>query len=85
MAEPAKIEPTQDTLPPDPYPDYRPVYAWVFQSWLIMFLGVICIALLFYLLPITFNGLVAMSGLTPERSSLRKTPLNRVSAAHRPG
>jgi hypothetical protein len=36
--------------PPDPYPDYRPVYGWVFQSWLVMFLAVICLALVFYLL-----------------------------------
>ena len=36
--------------PPDPYPPYRRVYSWVFQSWLIMFLGVICLALVFYLL-----------------------------------
>jgi hypothetical protein len=48
MAEPTK--PDQVVLPPDPYPDYRPVYTWVFQSWLIMFLGVVCIALLIYLL-----------------------------------
>ena len=40
-----------DALPPDPYPPYRPVYAWVFQSWLVMFLAVICIALIFYLYP----------------------------------
>lgn len=37
--------------PPDPYPPYRPVYSWVFQSWLIMFLAVICMALIFYLFP----------------------------------
>ncbi|HEY1189328.1 MAG TPA: hypothetical protein VGE74_16870 [Gemmata sp.] len=29
---------------------YRRVYAWVFQAWLVMFLGVICCALFFYLL-----------------------------------
>lgn len=51
MALPAKPEPTPDSLPPDPYEDYRPVYAWVFQSWLIMFLAVVCIALIFYLYP----------------------------------
>jgi hypothetical protein len=34
---------------PDPYPPYRRVYAWVFQAWLIMFLAVICCALVFYL------------------------------------
>lgn len=31
-------------------PPYRRVYAWVFQVWLIMFLGVISCALGFYLL-----------------------------------
>mgnify|MGYP001050166835 CR=1 FL=1 len=48
---------TQDTgtesstdYPPDPYPDYRPIYGWVFQAWLVMFLSVICLALVFYLL-----------------------------------
>lgn len=51
MAEPAKPQQAQDILPPDPYPEYRPVYTWVFQSWLIMFMGVVCIGLLFYLLP----------------------------------
>jgi hypothetical protein len=40
-----------DSPPADPYPPYRPVYAWVFQAWLLMFLAVICIALVFYLLP----------------------------------
>jgi hypothetical protein len=39
-----------DHYPPDPYPDYRPVYGWVFQAWLVMFLTVICLALVFYLL-----------------------------------
>lgn len=34
----------------DPYPPYRRVYAWVFQSWLLMFVAVICCSLLFYLL-----------------------------------
>jgi hypothetical protein len=41
MSQPAK--------PEAPLP-YRKVYAWVFQAWLVMFLGVICCALLFYLL-----------------------------------
>lgn len=50
MAEPTKSDPTPTALPPDPYPDYRPVYSWVFQAWLILFLGVICIALIIYLL-----------------------------------
>jgi len=36
-------------LPPDPYPPYRRVYVLFFQSWLIMFLGVICCALIIYL------------------------------------
>lgn len=40
----------EDDYPLPPYPDYRPVYGWVFQSWLVMFLAVICLALLFYLL-----------------------------------
>lgn len=43
-------EPEPDALPPDPYPDYPPIYAWLFQSWLVMFLAVICLALLFYLM-----------------------------------
>jgi hypothetical protein len=34
----------------DPYPPYRRVYAWVFQAWLVMFLGVICVSLIVYLL-----------------------------------
>jgi hypothetical protein len=51
MAQPVKSEATPETRPADPYPDYRPVYAWVFQSWLVMFLAVICLALLFYLFP----------------------------------
>ena len=51
MTPPAKPETRQETLPPDPYPAYRPVYAWVFQAWLIMFLAVICLALIFYLFP----------------------------------
>ena len=50
MTERAKSEATQE-VPPDPYPPYRPVYAWVFQSWLIMFLAVVCLALIFYLYP----------------------------------
>ena len=37
-------------LPPDPYPEYRPIYAWLFQAWLMMFLIVICVALIFYLM-----------------------------------
>jgi hypothetical protein len=49
MSQPAKAE--TDVPPPDPYPSYRPVYAWVFQSWLIMFLAVVCLALIFYLYP----------------------------------
>jgi hypothetical protein len=49
MAQPTKPQP-QPTTPPDPYPPYRRIYAWVFQSWLVMFLGVVCVALIFYLL-----------------------------------
>jgi hypothetical protein len=41
---------TRPDAPADPYPPYRRVYAWVFQAWLVMFLGVICCALVFYLL-----------------------------------
>lgn len=46
-------EPMTDPVKPNepaPYPPYRRVYAWVFQAWLIMFLGVICGALVVYLL-----------------------------------
>ena len=52
MAQPTKSQPHPPAPPPpaDPYPPYRRVYAWVFQAWLIMFLGVICGALIFYLL-----------------------------------
>ena len=53
MSQPAKTQPQAApppaTLPADPYPPYRPVYAWIFQAWLVMFLGVICCALLIYL------------------------------------
>lgn len=45
-----KPEPAAEPLPPDPYPDYPRVYDWLFRSWLVMFLAVICFALLFYLL-----------------------------------
>jgi hypothetical protein len=53
MTQPTKPQPA--STPPatptaDPYPPYRRVYAWLFQAWLIMFLGVICCALIFYLL-----------------------------------
>jgi hypothetical protein len=41
---------TEPNVPPDPYPDYRPVYNWLFQAWLIMFLAVICLSLGIYLL-----------------------------------
>jgi hypothetical protein len=51
MPTPAKPEAVLETAPADPYPPYRPIYAWVFQSWLIMFLAVICLALIFYLYP----------------------------------
>lgn len=50
MAERPKTEAAQE-LPADPYLPYRPVYAWVFQAWLVMFLAVICLALIFYLFP----------------------------------
>jgi hypothetical protein len=44
MSDPAKSN------EPAPYPPYRRVYAWVFQAWLVMFLAVICGALVIYLL-----------------------------------
>jgi hypothetical protein len=50
MAQPTKQELPANGLPPDPYPDYPPVYGWLFQSWLVMCLAVICFALFFYLL-----------------------------------
>jgi hypothetical protein len=50
MAQPTKPQPAQPITPPDPYPPYRRIYAWVFQAWLVMFLGMICCALVFYLL-----------------------------------
>ena len=50
MAQQTKPDATQEPLPPDPYPDYRPVYGWLFQAWIVMFLAVICFALVAYLL-----------------------------------
>jgi len=50
MAEMSKSAPVAEPLPPDPYPDYPVVYTWFFQSWLIMFLAVICLALAVYLM-----------------------------------
>ncbi len=51
MSQPTKPAPNADEpLPPDPYPDYPRVYNWLFQSWLIMFLGVICVSLVVYLM-----------------------------------
>jgi hypothetical protein len=51
MSNAAKTQPpVETTLPPDPYPDYRPVYSWLLQAWLIMFLAVICLALVVYLM-----------------------------------
>jgi hypothetical protein len=41
---------SEQTLPADPYPDYRPVYGWLFQAWLIMFMAVISLSLVIYLL-----------------------------------
>lgn len=40
----------EPNVPPDPYPDYAPIYGWLFQSWLVMFLAVICASLVIYLL-----------------------------------
>ncbi len=50
MVLPAKSEQSAEPLPADPYPDYPPVYAWFFQAWLVMFLAVICLALVLYLM-----------------------------------
>ena len=50
MAQQPKTDATQEPLPADPFPDYRPVYGWFFQAWLVMFLAVICMALVAYLL-----------------------------------
>ncbi len=51
MSQPAKSQPAQPVTPePNAYPPYRRAYALVFQAWLIMFLAVICGALVFYLL-----------------------------------
>ena len=51
MSQPTKTETiAESAVPPDPYPDYRPIYSWLFQAWLIMFISVICLALLIYLL-----------------------------------
>jgi hypothetical protein len=51
MSQPTKTPVVADSpVPPDPYPDYRPVYSWLFQAWLIMFISVICLALVVYLM-----------------------------------
>jgi len=50
MTQPAKPETAPAPLPPDPYPDYPVPYTWFFQSWLVMFLTVICLALVMYLM-----------------------------------
>lgn len=55
MSQPVKPLPVGSTPAAPPLVDeqpapYRRVYAWVFQAWLVMFLGVICCALAFYLL-----------------------------------
>jgi hypothetical protein len=49
-AGPSTTPDPSDDYPAPPYPDYRPIYSWVFQAWLVMFLVVICLALVFYLL-----------------------------------
>ncbi len=49
MNQPAKQQPPANTAP-EPAPPYRRIYAWVFQAWMLMFLGVVCVSLLFYLL-----------------------------------
>jgi hypothetical protein len=48
MSQPGKT-PADNPPPPDPYPPYRRVYAWIFQAWLLMFLAVICCSLIIYL------------------------------------
>lgn len=51
MSQPNKpIAAAESQFPPDPYPDYRPVYNWLFQAWLIMFIAVICLSLIIYLM-----------------------------------
>jgi hypothetical protein len=51
MTQPNKTQQSQQPAPvADPYPPYRRLYAWLFQAWLVMFLAVICGALIFYLL-----------------------------------
>ncbi|AMV26401.1 hypothetical protein VT84_18530 [Gemmata sp. SH-PL17] len=50
MSQTAKPQVPTPITASEPAPPYRRVYAWVFQAWLIMFLGVICCALLSYLL-----------------------------------
>ncbi len=43
MTDPANV-------PEPPAPPYTRAEAWVFQAWLVMFLGVICCALALYLM-----------------------------------
>jgi len=50
MTQPAQPETAPASLPHDPYPDYPVAYTWFFQSWLVMFLTVICLALVMYLM-----------------------------------
>ena len=51
VTQTSKPTPTEpEPMPPDPYPDYPRAYGWLFQSWLFMFLLVICCALIFYLI-----------------------------------
>ena len=50
MAQQIKPETAAEALPADPYPDYPVYYTWFFQAWLVMFLSVICLALLMYLM-----------------------------------
>lgn len=58
MTAPKKTPAIVDSsLPPDPYPDYRPIYSWLFQAWLIMFISVICLALIIYLMSLIVNRL----------------------------
>ena len=50
MAQHPKPHPLAPAPAADPYPPYRRLYAWLFQAWLVMALGVVCCALVFYLL-----------------------------------
>lgn len=50
MTQTTKPDATNDPVPADPYSDYPAGYTFFFQSWLVMFMAVICLALTMYLL-----------------------------------